>query len=114
MMMVVGEEGTSIEDFQLYLKSEFLDSVFLQQNAFDKVDAASNKDRQIYVFDKVKKVLDTEFHLETKDQARDLFNKMRQLFIDWNYITMDSTEFKTQEEAIEKLIEEYSENEKGL
>lgn len=114
MMMVVGEEGTSIDDFQSYLKSEFLDSVFLQQNAFDEVDAASSEERQKYVFDVVERVLETEFILEEKEQAREFFNRLRQLFIDWNYIKMDSTEFKSQEGAIEKLIKEYSENEKSL
>jgi len=114
MMMVVGEEGTSVEDFQLYLKSEFLDSVFLQQNAFDEVDAATDKERQQYVFNKVKEVLDTVFILDEKQQARKFFNKLRQSFIDWNYITMGSTEFKNQESSIEKLIQEYSENEKSL
>lgn len=114
MMMVVGEEGTSNDDFQLYLKSEFLDSVFLQQNAFDDVDSASGEERQKFVFEWVKKVLDTSFHLESKENARDFFNRLRQLFIDWNYIKMDSSEFKTQKESISKLIMEYSENEKGL
>ena len=39
MMKVVGEEGTSLDDYVLYLKGEFLDSVYLQQNSFDPVDA---------------------------------------------------------------------------
>jgi len=49
MMKVVGEEGTSIEDFIVYLKSEFLDGVYLQQNGFDEVDAATDLKRQEYV-----------------------------------------------------------------
>ena len=114
MMMVVGEEGTSIDDFELYLKSEFLDSVYLQQNAFDPIDAGSNRERQKYVFQVVKKVLDTKFRLDTKEDARTVFYRLRQLFIDWNYIDMKATEFKTQEDEINKLIEEHSENEKGL
>jgi len=114
MMMVVGEEGTSIDDFELYLKSEFLDSVFLQQNAFDKVDAASSKERQQHIFGEVKKVLDTEFFLETKEKARQIFNKLRQLFIDWNYIAMENAQFKQQEQAIENYIKEHSKNEKSV
>ncbi|MDW7681636.1 MAG: V-type ATP synthase subunit A, partial [bacterium] len=114
MMMVVGEEGTSIEDFLIYLKSEFLDSVYLQQNAFDKVDAATNEERQQLVFANVKNVLDTEFKLREKDEARNLFNKLRQLFIDWNYLEMDADKFKSQEKQIDKLIKEHSGNEKDL
>ena len=41
MMKVVGEEGTSLEDFVVYLKSEFLDAVYLQQDAYDDVDGAT-------------------------------------------------------------------------
>lgn len=114
MMMVVGEEGTSMDDFELYLKSEFLDSVYLQQNAFDPVDAASNQERQKHVFNVVRKILETDFRLETKEEARTVFYRLRQMFIDWNYLDMKATEFKTQEDEIFKIIEEYSENEKGL
>jgi len=114
MMMVVGEEGTSNDDFQLYLKGEFLDSVYLQQNSFDKVDAGTSKERQQYVFQMVNRVLKTDFQLDDKEKARGFFNRLRQLFIDWNYIAMDSTEFKAQEKAIDTLIKENSGNEKSL
>jgi len=50
MMMVVGEEGTSIEDYTLYLKSDYFDEVYLQQNGFDEVDAQCSPERQKYVF----------------------------------------------------------------
>jgi V/A-type H+-transporting ATPase subunit A len=114
MMMVVGEEGTSNDDFQLYLKGEFLDSVYLQQNSFDKVDAGTSKERQQFVFNMVNRVLKTDFQLDDKEKARGFFNRLRQLFIDWNYIAMDSAEFKAQEKAIDTLIKENSGNEKGL
>ena len=114
MMMVVGEEGTSIEDFQMYLKSEFLDSVYLQQNAFDEVDTASSDKRQLHVFKNVKNVLDTDFKLETKEKARELFNQLRQMFIDWNYIAMDSKKFEEQEQTIAEFIKEHSENAESL
>ncbi len=108
MMMVVGEEGTSIEDFEVYLKAEFLDAVYLQQNAFDKVDAASSPDRQAYVFEKVHAVLSREFKYKDKEDARAFFNTLRQAFIDWNYIAMDNPAFKKQELLIDGLIEERS------
>jgi len=42
MMKVVGEEGISLDEFVDYLKGEFFDDVYLQQNAFDKVDEATS------------------------------------------------------------------------
>jgi len=106
MMMVVGEEGTSIEDYILYLKGEFLDSVYLQQNTFDDVDASCSQERQRFVFDKVMKVLDAAFIFDEKEQARNYFNQLRQLFIDWNYMPYESDPFQSQTESIDKTIAE--------
>ncbi|MFH1568399.1 MAG: V-type ATP synthase subunit A [Gemmatimonadota bacterium] len=108
MMMVVGEEGTSVDDFQLYLKGEYLDAVYLQQNGFDPVDAATSPERQQYVFDVVHRVLTINFPFQGRDEARDFFNNLRQLFIDWNYLAWDSDDFKKQQAAIETLIAEKS------
>ena len=106
MMTVVGEEGTSVEDFQIYLKSEFLDAVYLQQNGYDPVDASTSPERQQKVFDKVHQVLMTEFPCADKAEARGFFNRLRQLFIDWNYLPFDAEEFSAQERAIDQLMAE--------
>ena len=103
MMKVVGEEGTSTEDFVLYMKSEFLDSVYFQQNSFDEVDAAVSVERQNYVFNKVLTVLGSDFALENKDEARTFFNQMRQKFVDWNYISENSSEYAAKEKEIDDL-----------
>ena len=103
MMKVVGEEGTSTEDFVLYMKSEFLDSVYFQQNSFDEVDAAVSVERQNYVFNKVLTVLGSDFALENKDEARAFFNQMRQKFVDWNYISESSSDYKAKEKEIDEL-----------
>ncbi len=111
MMKVIGEEGTSLNDFIVYLKSEFLDYVYLQQNTFDAVDGASSADRQRYMFDKIYGVLSRDFTLPDKETARRYFLELRQMFMDWNYIAMDSAEFKTQEAAIdEKIAQRSAEN----
>ncbi|MFP4547321.1 MAG: V-type ATP synthase subunit A [Fidelibacterota bacterium] len=114
MMQVVGEEGTSIDDFIVYLKSEFLDNVYLQQNSFDEVDGASSPERQKYVFDKILKILDAEFLFKDKQDARDFFNSLRSKFIDMNYIDMENDKFKDQEEDINKLIKEKAKNAESL
>ena len=104
MMKVVGEEGTSTEDFIVYLKAEFLDSVYLQQNGFDKVDAATDLKRQEYVFSKVSEVLDGEFSFDQKERARKIFYELRHLFIDWNYKEFESQDFKKQERVIDDFL----------
>ena len=106
MMKVVGEEGTHIGDFVIYLKSEFLDFVYLQQNTFDDVDAACSAERQKYVFERVLEVLKDEFKFDNKDQARRFFLELRQFFSDWNYSPYQSDKFKQCEQAIAAKIKE--------
>ena len=103
MMKVVGEEGTPIEDYITYLKSEMLDAVYLQQNSFDLVDANAGTSRQRYVTDKLITVLGSDFALDNKDDARAFFNRMRQRFIDWNYTEFKSEAFEKAEESINAL-----------
>ncbi len=111
MMKVIGEEGTSLDDFVVYLKSEFLDYVYLQQNTFDAIDGATDADRQRYMFEQIYKVLVGTFKLPDKDTARSYFLELRQLFTDLNYLPMDSEDFKRQEAAIaEKIAERSSAN----
>ena len=109
MMKVVGEEGTSLEDFIIYLKSELLDSVYMQQNSFDDIDGVSDVDRQKYVFRKLVKILGSTFELEEKNVARVYFNQIRQNFLDWNYKAWKSAEFK----AAEKVLDQTYESRKG-
>ena len=104
MMKVVGEEGTSEEDFTNYVKMDFLDSVYLQQNGFDEVDAATVESRQKYVFGKVVHILEKEFRFKDKKEARDFFSNLRHHFIDWNYKETDSEEFKVLENKIDELL----------
>ena len=100
MMKVVGEEGTSLADFTVYLKSEFLDTVYLQQNAFSDVDASTPEERQKVMFDVVEKALFTDYKFETKDDTRAFFMSLQQAFIDWNNVKSDAPEFTTARDAL--------------
>ena len=106
MMKVVGEEGTSLEDFIVYLKAEFVDAVYLQQNAFDEVDAATIEERQKYVFNVIYKILDRELSFDSKDTARRFFQGLRQKFIEWNSIEWKTDAFTRKEKDIEKAVSE--------
>ena len=108
MMKVVGEEGTSLDDFTCYLKAEFLDAVYLQQNAFSESDATTPVTRQKAMFDVVEKALFTSCKITTKDDTRRFFMDLQQTFIDWNDKPFDSDEFKTLKETLVKKIEEAS------
>ncbi|MBO5231495.1 MAG: V-type ATP synthase subunit A [Clostridia bacterium] len=106
MMKVVGEEGTSIEDYITYLKADMLDAVYLQQNSFDLIEANCGTARQRYVIDKLVYVLGSNYSAKDKDDAHSFFNRMRQKFIDWNYTEFGSDEFKNIEAEIDAIHRE--------
>jgi V/A-type H+-transporting ATPase subunit A len=108
MMKVIGEEGTTLADYITFLKSEMLDAVYLQQNSFDLVEANCSTARQRYVTDKLIFVLGSDYAIDSKDDARVFFNRMRQKFIDWNYAEFESEEFKKAEAEIDTLYNEGS------
>ncbi|MCX6690379.1 MAG: V-type ATP synthase subunit A [Methanoregula sp.] len=104
MMKVVGEEGTSLSDYVDYLKAEFFDFVYLQQNAFDAVDEATPKERQIYIFDFIYRIIESEFTFIDKDTALHFFQQLRQLFKGWNSAPWLSEEFEKTEQEIRALL----------
>jgi len=93
MMTVVGEEGTNTDDFTIMLKAEFFDNCFLQQNAFDKVDAATPAERQQFVFDKIAEVADLDFDFTDKTEARHVMVQLGDLFRNWNYAELNGEEY---------------------
>jgi V/A-type H+-transporting ATPase subunit A len=105
MMKVVGEEGTSLEDYELFLKSEFTDSVYLQQDTFDPVDAAVATERQRHVFRLLFTVLVSRFSFDGKETARVFFNQLRQKFLDYNGAPWQGEEFKQLESEITSFLE---------
>ncbi|MDR0643829.1 MAG: V-type ATP synthase subunit A [Treponema sp.] len=108
MMKVVGEEGTSLDDYVVYLKGDFLDSVYFQQNSFDEVDAAVSPDRQKRIFGIILNILASKFTFEDKNSARSWFNKLRQKFLDYNGSALDGDRFKALQKEIEDTVMERS------
>ena len=105
MMKVIGEEGTSLKDYIEYLKGDFFDFVYLQQNAFDLIDEATSKERQVYLLKFICAILDAQYSLEDKASALHFFQSLRQLMRTWNSAEYNSSEFKKIESQITIFLE---------
>ncbi|NIZ47535.1 V-type ATP synthase subunit A [Entomospira nematocerorum] len=106
MMKVVGEEGTSDDDYLLYLKGEFFDAVYLQQNGFDPADASVTPERQQYVFNHVIDILASGMQFPTKEESRNQFNRLRMKFLDWNGTMWQTPEFEQREKEVVSMVKE--------
>ena len=103
MMKVVGEEGTSSEDYIIYQEGELLDAVYLQQNSFDPIDAACEPERQRREFDRLYDALMKTYDITDKREIRGFFNQLRQEFLDWHGTVFETPEFEQQEQKITDL-----------
>ncbi len=106
MMKVVGEEGTSMDDFVYYLKSEFIDGAYLQQDAFHEVEASCSTTRQAHIVETFEHIVDTQFAFDERTDARRFFHQLTQTCRDWHRAEMDSDEFRELETKLQSLISE--------
>lgn len=104
-MEVVGEEGISLDDLVTHLKAELYDFCYLQQNAFDKVDAYCPLDRQIPLFKLINHIFDTSFDFSSRDRAREFFLQLQSRMKSMNSIPFETDEYKRAFSQIQEMIE---------
>ncbi|MDE6630029.1 MAG: V-type ATP synthase subunit A [Bacteroidales bacterium] len=103
---ILGDDGVPVLYHDRYWKSELIDFVILQQDAFDKIDALCPMDRQKFMFGKVmdicKKELEFEDFTECVKFYKELINDFRQM----NYAQFGDATFKDYEAKIDALVRE--------
>jgi V/A-type H+-transporting ATPase subunit A len=105
MMQVTGEEGVTLEDYVTYQKSLFLDMVYLQQDAFDKVDASTPQQRQEEMFELVRGLIQRDYPFKDKDEARGFFTELTGLLKNLNYEPQGSPEYAKYLGQIDALVQ---------
>jgi len=104
MMKVVGEEGTSLDDFVVYLKAEYLDASYLQQDAYHEVDAATPARRQKHAFARMHAILQAPLRFADKGEARRFFQRLTQATNDWNRTPFGSPDFAEAERKVVDMV----------
>ena len=105
MMQVTGEEGVTLEDFVTHQKALLVDMVYLQQDAFDAVDASVPLARQQLAFNKVYALATRDYSFDDKEAARDYFTRLTGLFKNFNYAAADSPDYRELVRQIDELAE---------
>lgn len=105
MIQVAGEEGITLDDFVLYQEAQFLDMVYLQQDAFDEVDVAVPIKRQRDNFRKIIDLVSADYRFASQDDARDYFTRLTGLFKNLNYARPESPEYAELLAKIDRLYQ---------
>jgi V/A-type H+/Na+-transporting ATPase subunit A len=104
MMQVAGEEGVTLEDYVTYQKSLFLDMVYLQQDAYDKVDVSVPLERQKELFTLVRGLVLRDYPFADKPEAQRFFTQLTGLLKNLNYTAYDAPEYAAIEAQIADLV----------
>jgi V/A-type H+-transporting ATPase subunit A len=105
MMQVTGEEGVSLEDHLINQKALFLDMVYLQQDAFDKVDSSAALPRQKRTFDLVFDLVNRPYQFTDKSAIRNYFVRLTGLFKNLNYSQEETPEYQELLKKIQELAD---------
>jgi len=103
---ILGDDGVPVDYHLRYWKSEVIDFVILQQDAFDKIDASSPIERQKEMLEKVLEVCHTNFDFESFEEVNPYFKRVINIFKQMNYSLYQSDDFKKYETELDAIIKE--------
>jgi V/A-type H+-transporting ATPase subunit A len=101
---ILGDDAVPIDYHLRFWKSELIDFIILQQDAFDEIDQNSPIDRQKYMLNKIINLCKRNFVFEDYEETRAFFKKMINLFKQMNYSAFGSKKFKHYEEKIISML----------
>ena len=101
---ILGDDGVPMSYHVNFWKSELVDFVILQQDAFDAIDALCPLERQRYMLDLVLEICAKDYDFEDFEKCREFFktliNELRQM----NYSAYESEQFKAYNDSVKKMI----------
>ena len=101
---ILGDDGVPMSYHEAFWKSELIDFAFLQQDAFDDVDALCPMERQKYMLDLILDICDRSFEFEDFEQCRNYFKQLINILRQMNYSRFDSEQFKDYQQQLRKLL----------
>lgn len=101
---ILGDDGVPMSYHEAFWKSELMDFAFLQQDAFDDVDALCPMERQKFMLDLILDICDRTFEFEDFEQCRNFFKQLINVLRQMNYSKFDSEQFKDYQQQLSKLL----------
>ena len=103
---ILGDDGVPTEYHVVFWKSELIDFVILQQDAFDEIDAVTPIERQEEMLNLVIDICHTEFSFDTFTEVIDYFKKMINICKQMNYSEFRSERYQQYHSRLQELINE--------
>ena len=101
---ILGDDGVPLEYHITFWKSELIDFIVCQQDAFDAVDCNCPIERQEYMVDLVVRMCNTDFSFDGFSEVGDYFKELISAFRQMSYSIYKSEEFKQAEARVLNLV----------
>ena len=103
---ILGDDGVPVEYHVTFWKSELIDFVILQQDAFDNIDGSTSMARQQYMLNMVFDVVRSDFDFDSFEEVNPYFKRIINAFKQMNYSEFQSGHFKKFEAEVKDIINE--------
>ena len=101
---ILGDDGVPMNYHEIFWKSELVDFVILQQDAFDDIDALCPLERQKYMLELVLGICETDFTFEDFEECRNFFKEAINLLRQMNYSVFKSERFNEYQDKLNNLL----------
>lgn len=103
---ILGDDGVPLDYHLIFWKSELIDFVILQQDAFDNIDGSTSMARQQYMLNMVLDVVRSDFDFDSFEEVNPYFKRIINAFKQMNYSEFQSGHFKKFEAEVKDIINE--------
>ena len=103
---ILGDDGVPVEYHERFWKSELIDFVILQQDAFDDIDANCPIERQKMMYKMVLDICRKDFAFADFEECSQFFKGLINLFRQMNYSQWQSEKFNGYLKQIEEYVSE--------
>lgn len=101
---ILGDDGVPIDYHDRFWKSELIDFVVLQQDAFDAIDSITPMKRQQYMFNYILEICAKSFNYVDFEDCQAFFKELINLFKQMNYSEFESEPFMTYRRKIDQVL----------
>ena len=100
---ILGDDGVPMSYHVNFWKSELVDFVILQQDAFDAIDALCPLERQRYMLDLVLDICGREFNFDDFEHCRNFFKDLINVLRQMNYSEFQSEAFRNYQDTVNQM-----------
>lgn len=103
---ILGDDGVPVDYHITLWKSELIDFIILQQDAFDNIDSVTPLNRQEFMLNRIVDICRSEFSFENFLEVMDYFKKMINILKQMNYSEYESDQFNAFNKELDELLKE--------